>query len=168
MRFWHAAEATAQRWAPMERPPGTNPRADLRAVPDDDPRSATRWPRSSWGCSSWPLGATGVFIVRDHGDSIETIARYDEQCDAELPDGCEDWAEHELRDIVTAVAAGHPALWTDRDFPGCRPMAAWPLGAVHRAGVTSSSSSSRRRGHRRSWRSAAWALPTSSPSISRA
>ena len=81
------------------------------------------------GLLAWPLGATGVFIVRDHGDSIETIARYDEQIDAELPDGCEDWAEHELRDIVTAVATGHPALWTDHEFPGCRPMAAWPLGA---------------------------------------
>lgn len=81
------------------------------------------------GLLAWPLGATGVFILRDHGDSIETIARYDEQIDAELPDGCEHWGEHELRDIVTAVATGHPALWTDQDFPGCRPMAAWPLGA---------------------------------------
>jgi DNA-binding CsgD family transcriptional regulator len=81
------------------------------------------------GLLAWPIGAVGVFVVRDHGDSIETIARYDEQLDAELPDGCDDWAEQELRDVVTAVAAGHPALWTDHDFPGCRPMAAWPLGA---------------------------------------
>ena len=33
------------------------------------------------GLLAWPLGATGVFIVRDHGDAIETIARYDEQID---------------------------------------------------------------------------------------
>ncbi len=80
------------------------------------------------GLLAWPLGATGVFFVRDRGDSIETIARYDEQIDAGLPDGCEDCAEHEIRDIVTAVAAGHPVLWTDVDFPRYRPMAAWPLG----------------------------------------
>ncbi len=120
-----AAQGEGRRW--NDRPgriPALTFARFLTTTPDLDEVA-----RFLVGLLAWPLGATGIFIVRDHGDSVETLAGYDEQYEADLPEGCEDGAEHELRDIVTAAVAGHPAVWTDQDFPGCRPMAAWPLGA---------------------------------------
>ncbi len=80
------------------------------------------------GLLSWPIAASGAFVVRVQGDDITIRARYDELTDADGLSDCDgEWEVAAIRDLL-AGTSGQPVLHTEDDFAGCRPMAAWPLG----------------------------------------
>lgn len=81
------------------------------------------------GLLSWPVSASGAFILRTQADNVEFLGHYEEAAEEDNFSGCTfDASAEEFRQALDALRGAEPVLWTDAEFPGCRPLAVWPLG----------------------------------------
>jgi DNA-binding CsgD family transcriptional regulator len=114
---------TQRRWRDR---PGRTPSITLARLLTTRPQLG-EIPRCLVAILSWPVGASGAILLRQHGDEMTTLARYEEPLDPQRGARQGQQSEPCVTDIVTAAAGLSPVIWTEPGHPGCRPMAAWPL-----------------------------------------
>lgn len=123
MSIDNPATPTQRRWRDR---PGRNPSITFARLLTTRP-PLEEIPRCLVALLSWPVGASGAILLRQHDDGMVPLARYEEPLDPQPATPPGRGSEPCVTDIVTAAGGLSPVIWTEPGHPGCRPMAAWPL-----------------------------------------